>query len=226
MQKTFVLDTNVLLHNAECIESFADNRVVLPMAVIEELDRFKKNTDELGRNARQVIRRIDALRSQGNLHDGVPLANGGLLQIVTAHRAPDGSELTGNEPDNLIVRVAYALHKQGERVIFVSKDINARLKADALGLQAVDFEKEKVNFDELYAGYSEVVVASEVIDAFFKQPVLEQAGLGRYPNEFVILRDASDAKRSALGRVITPGRIKHLSSQYEKAWDLQSRNKE
>src|SRR6056297_1820564 len=79
--KAFVLDTNVLLHNAESIEAFADNTVVIPMAVIEELDKFKTHNNELGRNARHVIRRIDALRGKGNLRDGVPLPNGGRLQI-------------------------------------------------------------------------------------------------------------------------------------------------
>jgi PhoH-like ATPase len=83
-RKTFVLDTNVLLHNATSIESFADNIVVLPMAVIEELDKFKTHNDELGRNARAVIRRLDELRAKGNLRDGVPLSNKGILKIRTS----------------------------------------------------------------------------------------------------------------------------------------------
>ena len=82
MKKTFVLDTNVLLHNSNCIESFADNIVVIPMAVIEELDKFKSNNDELGRNARQVIRRLDNLRRRGRLGEGVPMDNGGTLKII------------------------------------------------------------------------------------------------------------------------------------------------
>ena len=83
MSKTFVLDTNVLLHNADSVESFADNAVVIPMAVIEELDKFKTSSNELGRNARQVIRRLDTLRQEGNLRDGVPLKGGGTLRILS-----------------------------------------------------------------------------------------------------------------------------------------------
>ena len=85
--KTYVLDTNVLLYSAQALESFEDNRVVIPMAVIEELDKFKKHQDELGRNARQVIRRLDDLRKKGSLFNGVPLDNGngkpaGVLQVI------------------------------------------------------------------------------------------------------------------------------------------------
>jgi len=226
MKKTFVLDTNVLLHNAESVESFADNDVILPMAVIEELDNFKTRNDELGRNARQVIRRIDELREKGNLRDGVPLQNGGALRILSSRQFEDNIGLENPIADNLILRIAYGLHKQGQTVIFVSKDINARLKADALGLQAEDFEKEKVNFDDLYPGYSELTVDSEVIDSFFKKDILEIDGIGQFPNEFIKLKDEKNDKHNALCRVMKPGKIRHLSSLYDIIWSIHARNKE
>jgi PhoH-like ATPase len=179
--KTFVLDTNVLLHNAECIEAFDDNHVIVPMAVIEELDKFKTHNDELGRNARHVIRRIDALRAKGNLRDGVPLPNGGLLQIRSASQQSADGMLAENIPDNMILRLAYELLSDAGSVIFVSKDINARLKADALGIQAVDFEKEKVNFDELFSGYTEKEVPTATINGFFKTRIYKNSKLGEYP---------------------------------------------
>jgi len=216
MKKTFVLDTNVLLHNAESIESFADNEVIVPMAVIEELDKFKTHNDELGRNARQVIRRIDGLRANGaNLRDGVPLSNGGLLKIVSAKAFPNEIGLESDVADNLILRIAYGIHRQGNVVIFVSKDINARLKADALGIQAEDFEKQKINFDELYTGYSEQKVANYIVDSFFESTVLEEPGLGRHPNEFISLIDESNEKHTALAKVAKPGTLKHLSKKYD-----------
>ena len=86
MKKHFVLDTNVLLHNSDAISSFADNVVILPMTVIEELDKFKSRNDELARNARQVIRRLDKLRSRGHLGDGVTMENDGILKIVRNSR--------------------------------------------------------------------------------------------------------------------------------------------
>lgn len=226
-KKSFVLDTNVLLHNAECIECFADNSVVIPMAVIEELDKFKSQSNELGRNARQVIRHLDALRAQGNLRDGVPLTSGGELKIMSQTFPSADSELVEDIPDNRILLVAAVLHRAGERVIFVSKDINARLKADALGIEAQDFEKEKINFDELYTGYSDVEVSAEVIEAFFATNVLEGVDdLGRYPNEFLSLHSDNGERKTALARTVKPGTISHLSSKYEKIWNVQARNRE
>ena len=226
MKKTFVLDTNVLLHNAESIECFDDNIVVLPMAVIEELDKFKTHNDELGRNARHVIRSIDALRGVGNLRDGVALASGGTLKILTGTGITVETGLEVNMADNMILCLAYSLSKKGEHVIFVSKDINARLKADALGLQAVDFDKQKVNLDELYLGYSEELVPSDMLDTFFKSELLPAPGVGRYPNEFILLKDKANEKHTALSRVTKPGTLKHLSNLYDHVWNIQARNKE
>lgn len=226
-KKSFVLDTNVLLHNAECIESFADNAVVIPMAVIEELDKFKSQSNELGRNARQVIRRLDLLREKGNLRDGVPLGSGGVLKIMSQTFPVETSDLDEDIPDNRILSVATELHRAGQRVIFVSKDINARIKADALGIEAQDFEKEKINFDELYAGYCDVDVSPEVISAFFATNVLEGVDdLGRYPNEFLCMRSENGERKTALARTVQPGTISHLSSKNEKIWNVQARNRE
>jgi PhoH-like ATPase len=226
MKKTFVLDTNVLLHNAECIESFADNQVVIPMAVIEELDRFKKESNELGRNARNVIRRLDELRSSGSLRGGVPLSNGGTLRILMQPKPEPDFDLGMDLADNRIVQLAYSLERAGEKVIFVSKDINARLKADALGLQAEDFEKQKINFDEFYAGFSEVTVSPDVIKEFYNSSLMKLPHVGRYPNEFVILHNAENAKQTAIGRVAKTGHIKHLTKNFDKVWNVQARNKE
>jgi PhoH-like ATPase len=226
--KTFVLDTNVLLHNAESIEAFDDNHVVIPMAVIEELDKFKSHNDELGRNARHVIRRLDALRAKGNLRDGVPMPNGGSLRIGSASTPSADGMLSDNIPDNLILRLAYELLGAGENVIFVSKDINARLKADALGLQAVDFEKEKINFDDLYSGYSEVDTPAATINGFFKERVYKNSKLGTYPNEFVMMRERTNRKhkKTALARVVEPGTLTHLSGDFEEVWNVRPRNRE
>ena len=152
--KTFVLDTNVLLHSALSIESFHDNDVVIPMAVVEELDKFKKNSDELGRNARAVIRKLDRLREMepekpGRLGEGVPLSAvsataTGKLYVVTSSASSRADSVFGNEldlgsPDNRILRAACMLQDEGKYVVFISKDINLRLKADALGLRVMDF---------------------------------------------------------------------------------------
>ena len=227
MEKTFVLDTNVLLHNAEAISVFGDNTVVLPMQVIEELDTFKNRNDELGRNARQVIRSLDDLRTRGHLGEGVSMDNGGILRILTGRLDIDESVLEINGiSDNKIIRAAYSLHQQGETVIFVSKDINARIKADAVGLDVRDFEKQKVNFDELYSGYREIEVAPQIIKDFFDESLEELEGNELFPNEFILLVDETNAKHTALTRVSQNKKLMHLTPQYEKAWNIKFRSKE
>jgi PhoH-like ATPase len=226
MRKYFILDTNVLLHNADSISSFSDNYVVLPMSVIEELDKFKSRSDELGRNARKVIRDLDHLRVRGRLADGVEMDNGGILKILTEGEDIGCPGLNMKVPDNRILAVAYTLFQKGEKVIFVSKDINARLKADALGIGVMDFEKQKVNFDELYAGYREQPVPGKVIDLFYEKREVECEGLGLMPNEFVLLQDEADPKHTALARAISDRKLVRLNPQFDSAWQIRSRSKE
>src|SRR6478752_7177678 len=131
--KHFVVDTNVLLHNPNAIFLFANNEVIIPFDVIEELDKFKTGTDDLGRNARTVIRHLDQLRQKGNLSEGVVVEQtGGRVRIVLEEDQKLCPGLTINTPDNRILCCAYALKQAGKRVVFVSKDINARIKADTM----------------------------------------------------------------------------------------------
>jgi len=200
MQKYFVLDTNVLLHNADSISSFADNAVIIPMDVIEELDRFKRDSDERGRNARYVIRRFDSLRNQGNLGEGIKMSNGGTLKIVTVtdemlHKHPLSSDII----DNRILSIAYNLKEEGHLVIFVSKDINARVKADAIGIHAVDYNKQKVDFENLYDGWTKVEFSDEDIDRYSQEGSLEASGSFE-PNEFVFFSPgANGSRKTAIG---------------------------
>ena len=226
MRKHFVLDTNVLLHNADSIDSFVDNVVVLPMSVIEELDSFKSHNDELGRNARRVIRSLDRLRGRGKLSQGVDMDNGGSLRIFLEGENVVSTGMDMHVPDNRILAVAYTLFKQGERVVFVSKDINARLKADALGIDVMDFEKQKVNFDELFPGHRVQEVPGEIVDKFFADHELDGEGFHLTPNEFVLLQDEGNPKHTAIARANGDNRLVQLNPQYDSAWHVRTRNKE
>jgi len=226
MKKLFVLDTNVLLHNADAISSFADNVVVLPMTVIEELDKFKSRNDELARNARQVIRSLDKLRDKGHLGDGVVMENEGLLKIFIEkdETAVEGMDMS--IPDNRILATAHFFQEQGEKVIFVSKDINARLKADALGIEVMDFELQTVNFDELFCGYRQITVASTIVDEFFREDLYVLEGYNFFPNEFVLLIDEGNAKHTGIGRAFDKKTVGHLNSNFDSAWNTRSRSME
>jgi len=202
--KTFVVDTNVLLHNPNALFAFIDNHVVIPITVLEELDKFKTANNELGQNAREVARSLDRLRSQGSLRDGVATAEGGLIQVVLKH-----DEIAGLLPgvnDNLILGCAHLLKREGHNVFFVSKDINARIKGDALGIPSEDFKNQKVNVDELYTGYLTVDVSGDrlnqlaIEDTFSVEdliPDLESNPL--VANQFIHVRDESDHDRYLIG---------------------------
>ena len=232
MVKSYVLDTNVLLHDPKAIVSFEDNHVILPMAVIEELDKFKTRHDELGRNAREVIRTLDILREKGSLRDGVSLNNArskqksGTLRIITGKGVIQEAELNMEMPDNRILRVAYSLHRKGENVIFISKDINVRIKGDALGMRVMDFEKEKISFDELFSGCQDIEVDSSAIAELHSKKQLTLPGYSFAPNEFVLLSDTRQTKNSALGKVSENNVIVPLNTESSKAWNIAPRSKE
>ncbi|MFA6637116.1 MAG: PIN domain-containing protein, partial [Candidatus Omnitrophota bacterium] len=202
MKKTFVLDTNVILHNPQSLVSFSDNTVLLPIEVLEELDRFKRDHDEMGRNARVAIRMLDGMRRNGEPGEGFSLDNGGTLKITTGmdYDKVKGLGLSKNIADNRILITAYIMQKNGEHVIFVSKDINARIKADALGIKCVDFEKQKVDIDRLYQGWRTVEVEKEQLDIFYNKKEFPAGEMEFFPNEFALLTDKNNPKHTAIGR--------------------------
>ena len=215
-RKTFVLDTNVLLHNPGSLFMFADNEVVIPFTVLGELDAFKKQNDDVGRNAREVIRHLDHLRERGHLSKGVQWnGHGGTIRVAFAEK--DRPEwLRDDAPDNRIISVACALQKEGHPVVFISKDINCRLKSDALGIRTEDFEAQKVDADRLYAGFASLRVPGEFIDSLYEEKQLEIGRIDKYmfttnaegekvkvelqSNEFVQLMDQADDSHSGLSR--------------------------
>jgi PhoH-like ATPase len=204
MKKVFVLDTNVLLHDSSAMLRFEDNTVILPMTIIEELDRFKKQPEITGRNARQASRTLDALRQQGHLVEGVPVNGGGLLRVAlcdreTLQKLP--TELERDSGDNMILAVALEMQQQCAcPVVLISKDTNVRIKADALGLNAEDYESGKIDVDDLYTGIAEVTVAAEDIDRLFHQGgiTLDQE---LFPNQALTLIDAANPSHTALAIV-------------------------
>lgn len=209
MKKTFVLDTNVLLHDPNAIFRFEDNDVVLPMTIIEELDLFKKQPEMTGRNARQVSRSLDQLRKQGHLTKPITLDHGGTLLVALCNRetlATLPPELEGDLADNTILAVALQYKQKCQcPVVLISKDTNLRIKADALGLDAQDYQTDKVDIQELYTGVTELMVSSEEINQFFhngKLPVATEL----LPNEAVTLVDAANPSHTALGMIDAAGK--------------------
>lgn len=152
MQKVFVLDTSVLLHDPKAVFSFEDNEVVIPYAVMEELENKKRSLEEVGRSARQVIRYFDQMRERGQLSQGVSLPDGGSLRIELNHCSENPLPLFSDLklPDNRILAVALNLAREDKRpVILVTKDIAMRVKADALSVSTQDYYNDKVSLTSL-----------------------------------------------------------------------------
>jgi PhoH-like ATPase len=227
--KTFVLDTNVLLHNPNALFMFKEHDVVIPFDVIEELDKFKTNTDDLGRNARTIIRHLDRLRGTGNLAKGVSIPQtGGHIRVILEEDQKLCPGLTINTPDNRIICCAYSLLHEGKRVVFISKDINARIKSDALGIVTEDFEAQKVDFEHLYTGWREARVPSKFFDALFKEKQAQlNVGEDEQPlhaNEYVLLKDQADENHTAIARVRADGTIAPLRQRRGPIFGIVARN--
>jgi PhoH-like ATPase len=186
--KSFVIDTNVFIHKPDAVLSFRDNEVIVPLWVLEELDRLKNYSDEKGRNARAAIRLLDELGKHGDISSGVKMENGSVLKVVLTQSKEQPPFLDMEKNDNKILFTAYSLKQEGRQVFFVSKDINARVKATALGIKAVDYERQKVNITNLYQGCRDLDVSTENLRTLMTTGVLDWNDK-MYPNEFTLMHE-------------------------------------
>ena len=231
VRKQFILDTNVLLHEPQALFGFADNDVVIPIYVIEEIDTFKRDLSEMGRNARQVCRQLDDLRRYGHLGDGAPLDNGGTLRVAFTDRKIPQEFVNSRSTDNRILSVA--LDARDDRpdspVIFVTKDTNLRIRADALGLTAVNYEDEPIKeIAELFTGIRTIEVDAADIDRFYRESGIPSPDEEHQPNEYCLLRDRANESHTALGkyRVLDNMILPLIRTPKEGIWGIRPRNKE
>ncbi len=233
VKKSYILDTNVLLHDPNSLLSFEEHHVLLPIEVIEEIDRFKRESSELGQNARAVSRMLDGFRGAGRLSEGIRLPNGGQLRIIfeKPESARNGHALFGaNSVDNRILSLAFGMKKSHPKsqTVLVSKDINLRIKADALGVMAEDYENDRVLIKDLYTGMVELTVSTQRIAAFRANGELELNGGRQYfPNEYCTLMDETNPKRAALAKVDATGtKLQPIIDSREGVWGIKPRNRE
>jgi len=231
--KNYILDTNVLLHDPNSLLSFEDNNVLIPIEVIEEMDRFKRESTDLGQHARAVARMLDALRGEGRLSEGVKLSTGGKLKILfqKGDQTRNGHAVfSDNTVDNRILSLALTVQQAQPKnaTVLVSKDINLRIKADALGLQAEDYETDRVLLKDLYTGMIEVAVSSPDLAAFRANGELVlKGGKKFFPNEYCTLTDETNPKRTALTKVDASGtRVVPILDCREGIWGIKPRNRE
>ena len=206
--KQYVLDTNILISDPGAMFKFQEHSVIIPITVIEELDKLKSRQDEIGRGARHAIRELENLRTRdpAKFQKGIDLDNGGRLKIeldqANLDRLPAAARAETN--DNRILATAFALGaKNAGQVILVTKDANLRIKAGSLGIDAEEYKHEKVAIDELYSGQITVPASPETIDKYYADKKLPIAAdlfdkYALYPNELMILKAG---RQSAIGRL-------------------------
>ena len=246
MRKNFVLDTNVLLHDSAALTQFADNTVIIPIYCIEELDRFKKDLSELGRNARHVARQLDQFRSEGNLVEGVTLSSGGILKVAFTNAELPAMYASSASADNSILATALDI-QNGEpnlKTTFVSMDVNLRIRAEAVGLDAVDYDRDHIDISELYTGWFQANVPDDLIDTVYSEGSVsldnvrefrqreeaddeESVEAELHENQYVLLRGRDRNSHTALCRCdIEGGRVIHLPRLRDGVWGIRARNKE
>ena len=226
---SFVLDTNVLLYDPNALFVFKEHEVVIPITVIEEIDRFKKDLNETGRNARTVSRKLDALREQGSLSSGVKLPDGGTIRVVLSGGTDDLPHGFGpRSNDNLILGTAKALTDGDHRVVLVTRDTNMRLKGDALGLATEDYKHAHLEIDESYTGVVEATVPSKLIDDLYSRGWVPNPEPKRWhPHQFVLLQAEDSPGQSAMVRYHPEqDRLAKVGKHREGCWGIFARNKE
>ena len=230
--KNFVLDTNVVLHDPLAITKFGNSNVIIPIYVVEEVDNFKKQLNELGRAARLFSRTLDEYRQKGNLAQGVQMPTGGLLRVIPTERKympQDNIATSKNSPDTLIMSVALRVQSEEPNIpcIFITKDTNLRIRADGMGLQSENYEERSISIDSLYPGAEELRVDGSLIDELYqtrevtlqfddasdkpqfayKCRELEEGYKGDeelllYANEYVRLIDRNEDNHTAMARIL------------------------
>jgi len=226
-RKTFIIDTSVLLYDKCSIHSFPGNDVVLPLVVLDELDRFKEKPGLLGEYSRYINRFLDELRKEGSLHDGVRISNDQTIRVdIDIHETPAGLDSTVG--DNKIIATAFALTVAStNQVIMVTKDINFRIKCDSLGIKAEDYYKDRIVHDvsETYSGQCEIEVDDiEIINDFYKDGFINTFRLDAdiFHNQFVTIKCGS----SSLIGICNINRIVQLENNLTRTISLVPKNKE
>ena len=200
MKKLFILDTNVFLHDPKALEVFSDNEVIIPLSILDELDSAKARPDEVGRNAREIVRVLDGLRKKGSLSDGVKIGNS-LVRVELNHSTNVPNGLSAEKTDNRLISTALGLKEEGNNVVVVSKDINLRVKCDALGIKAEDYDTDKIASDlgSIYGGVSTVEVNSETIDKLYSDGSVEME-VEAFENQFVVMK--ANGSQSGIARYV------------------------
>ncbi|MBN1620248.1 PhoH family protein [candidate division WOR-3 bacterium] len=230
--RIYILDTNVIMYDYRCIYSFKENNVVIPITVLEEIDKFKKGNEMINYNVREFSRELDTLLGDSLMTDGIRLDGGGFVSIETNLKKDKflSETLIDDSPDHRILSVAYNLSKKHgqKRVVLVTKDINLRIKAKGIGVLAEDYLTGKIkDLDKLYTGKNLFEdVPDEIIDSLYEKKMINLSetpvDFEPFPNEYFILRND---RKSILGAYNSSSKAMRLVER-KSAYGIQPRNAE
>lgn len=229
MSKIYILDTNVLLHDPKSLFAFEENEVVIPLVVLDELDKKKVGHDETAKHARMVIRSLDKLRLSGGIHKGAHTPAGGLIRVELNYRNHSVPDLDQSRADNRLISVALGLKSEhpDRKVALITKDINLRVKCDALGVVTDDYNADSVaeNASSIYEGTKEILVPSQAIDDLYRDECIAADGYGEfYENQYVFMKSTTRQQHTSLARFSKNTFVKlEVPSN---VWGISSRNKE
>ena len=238
MKKIYVLDTSVLLTSANAIYAFGKDDIVLPLKVLEELDKHKGRQDSVGQNARNSIKILDGLREVGSLQQGVRIQKGkGLLFSAAFEESSFPKDLDLTVPDHIIMATAFSLAQKqlDKKVVVVSRDVNMRVICDAIGLGSESYDANQVLNDssELYSGICEMVVDDSMIDELYSSTGLlldEKRSSKLFPNQFITLISNTNANKTVIARFLnkeTPlKKVNDYKGKTKSVFGVESRNRE
>tara|TARA_R110000824_G_scaffold4217_4_gene20085 strand:- start:3439 stop:4776 length:1338 start_codon:yes stop_codon:yes gene_type:complete len=240
-KKNYVIDTSVFLTDAQCIHKFENHDIVVPLKVLEEIDKHKKRQDSVGFNARQIIKIFDGLREKGSLSKGIRLSKGkGIVKVMSADKIDETvlpKDLTAEHADHVIISTALTLQKEDPRrkTILVSRDINMRVIADSVGLDAEGYLTEQVveDADKIYSGFEQILIDDQCIDQFYngeniyipaELPYSQRVKL--YPHQFILLISSANEKKTALCKFCGYANPVKPITEADMHWGVKPRNKE
>ena len=234
-KKTYVLDTSACLSDSDCIYNYSNNDILIPLKVLEEIDKHKKRQDGVGANARTIIRNFDDLRKKGNLQQGVRISKGkGILRVRGGDIESMPKDLDLSVADHVIISTAVAENSENgnRKTILVSRDINMRVICDSLGIASEDYVENQIikKDSDLYTGFIEILVDDQTVDNFYEdQPIIPdpEEYTGLFANQFIMLVSSSNEKKTALCKFIdykTP--LKKIQDFKNGLWSVRAKNKE
>lgn len=235
--KTYVIDTSVYLTDHTSINNFGRSDIIVPLKVLEEIDKHKKRQDSVGNNARSIIRVFDSLRESGSLQEGVSLGEKrGNLYVKGYDSSHIPDDLDRKNADHIIIATALTLREQEpeRNIVLVTRDIQLRVICDSLGLACEGYNSDQVveTAEGLYDGLTEFYVEDRIIDDFYaKQPVfvddLLTDGVPLHNNQFIMMKSDFDEKKTALAFFEWYDKpVRHIADNKGGIWGVIPRNKE